>query len=165
MRTKIKFILILMLATSVSATLLSCGGDDNGSGPNLSSDEILTNIVGVYTGTFTNEYHNGLYDRQGLSYSGKVTIRKQSVNTFSISVVCEEFGLNAQIDNVKVSKGADIVYLSNWEVSNWDSLPEFWTLDGSIDSKMRLGLSVVCYVYGSSAVEGTDIYHFVNGKK
>ncbi len=50
MKTKIKFLLTLMLVTSVSASLLSCGGDDDNGGNNDDSynhyNPVETNLIG-----------------------------------------------------------------------------------------------------------------------
>ena len=144
--------------------IVSCNSNHNRS---VSGAEILKNIEGMYVGTFTNESHNGTYERQGTSYTGNVSITKQSSGVFSIDVRCDDYGLNARIEGVKMLPEDEIVDFSKSMLDvdyNYEDVPLFWTLSGYAKEDI-IGLSIVSYVYGNAYANGADVYHFTNGKK
>ena len=156
---------IVMIYVLFVSALTSCSKEKPSE--DVSADDILSNIEGRYVGTFTNEHHNGTYERQGTSYVGNVTITKQTSGVCSIDVICDDYGLNARIEGIKTSKGMNVIYFqkNGLDIINWKESPLIWTLNGNIGSDRNLKCTIVSYVYGKSDVEGADIYHFQDGKK
>lgn len=154
-----------LMAITILGVIMQMSCNENT--PTITTDEILAEIEGMYIGTFTNEFHNGTYERQGTSYTGNVTITNQSVGIYSLDVVCDDYGINTRIEGVKISKGDNRVHFSKsvLDVNDYKSLPIFWTAEGNIGSDRHLEFSIASYIYGSSSTNGTDIYHFSNGKK
>lgn len=123
------------------------------------SNLTLDNIEGMYVGTFTNEFYNKTYERQGTSYTGNVTIKKLAEGIYAFDIICEDYGLNIRIEDVRISSNDGNDIFSIHPVSFSENLP--WSIYGTISPNWGFSISLTHSING----EHYDTYHCTNGYK
>lgn len=115
----------------LSVSVTSCSKEES---HDIDSSTILENLEGMYIGTFTNEMYYGTYERQGTSYTGNLTIKRQTNGNYTIELICDDYDFQLRIENVSVSEGPNLVYfsISQSERQRLKNKGEYWTINGSV---------------------------------
>ena len=151
-------LLVVMMAI-MSVGFVSCSKEESHDTDSYANTQaILDNLEGMYIGTFTNEMSYGTYERQGTSYTGNLTIKKQTSDLYVIDLICDDYDFRLRIENVSVSKGPNIVNfsISQSERQRLKNKNEYWTIYGNVDANGDLNAAISGYENGKSV----HTYHF-----
>lgn len=150
---------------------ISCSDDEDDEDDksnNLDIETIYANLDGIHLGTYTNEMYNDTYDRQGTSFPGNITIKRQNSGVYTIDLRCDDYGLILRIENVSVSKGPDALYFSISQAERKrldEEKEEYWTISGNVSSDGEIHAAISGYVYAANLQytnhRSNNTYHFV----